>query len=97
MGLTLLQWKRNWKLFHFILDHSGFSINYETGYILTGDNAWDRLITQNKEVKLFRNRPLLYREELNGIFSGTVTTGEFSQLLTESIFNDFNWDSQATP
>jgi hypothetical protein len=25
MGLTLPQWKRNWKLFHSILDHSGFS------------------------------------------------------------------------
>src|SRR5271163_2343582 len=96
MGLTLPQWKRNWKLFHSILDHSGFSINHETGCILAGDDAWDRLIAQNKDVKLFRNRPLLYREELNGIFSGTVATGEFSQLLVESMFDDPGLDSQAT-
>jgi hypothetical protein len=96
MGLTLPQWKRNWKLFHSILDHSGFSINHETGCILAGDDAWDRLIAQNKDVKLFRNRPLLYREELNGIFSGTVATGEFSQLLAESMFDDLGLNSQAT-
>jgi len=97
MGLTLPQWKRNWKLFYSILDHSGFSINYETGCILAGDDAWDRLIAQNKDVKLFRDRPLLYREELNGIFSGTIATGEFSQLLAESTFDDFDLNtSQAT-
>lgn len=96
MGLTLPQWKRNWKLFHSILDHSGFFINHETGCILAGDDAWDRLIAQNKDVKLFRNRPLLYREELNEIFSGTVATGEFSQLLAESMFDDIGLDSQAT-
>jgi hypothetical protein len=88
--------KRNWKLFHFILDHSGFSINHETGCILAGDDAWDRLIAQNKDVKLFRNRPLLYREGLDGIFSGTVATEEFSQLLAESMFDDLGLDSQVT-
>ena len=70
--------KKKYTVYKGIMDNSGFGINPETQGPSAPADVWERYIEAHPAAAAFRNKALLYFDDLESIFTGKVATGKYA-------------------
>ena len=70
--------KKKYTVYKGIMDNSGFGINLKTQGLSAPADVWERYIEAHPAAANFRNKALLYFDDLESIFTGKVATGKYA-------------------